>query len=646
MAFVGVYARLELEEALTDPDSRSAEVTPPKIRPGAFSLVTVVVVVASLGLATWSLTRLAWQARRPLSRFVIGPPASPPLHLTVAHTDLVVSPDGRTIVYTGLKDGDRHLYVRSLEELEATPLRGTERGVSPFFSPDGQWVGFYDQSSLKKVRIQGGSAVTICDAAEGMEGASWASDDSIVFARGTPGTGLFRVSAGGGEPEVLTTPDAQKREVLHVKPDVLPGGRGVLFMAFSGDRESLTGGRIPVSESRIAVLDLETGVYKILVQEGSNPRYSPTGHLLYGVSGTLRAVGFDLQRLQVTGDSFPVVEGIVTKISGAVNFAFSPDGTLAYVPGAQVKPAANLALVWIDRDGQQETIPAALGASPSPRVSPDGDRIALDVRDATGSDVFILDLARDALRRLTFDTASDSFPLWTPDGKGLVFSSSRDGAQNLYLKAADGTGEVERLTKSAGQQVAHSWSADSSTLILNERDAETGTWDVLTLPLEGERVAERLLDGEFDELAPQVSPDGRWIAYSSNESGRSEIYVRPLPNVESGRWQVSTDGGMMPKWSPNGRELFYRALTQARYAPSATAGDMMVVSIENAPAFTHGRPEILFETEGLDSRPSSFYDISPDGERFLMVSRSEFRARPIHLVLNWFEELNHLVPGN
>ncbi|MCZ6661613.1 MAG: protein kinase, partial [Actinobacteria bacterium] len=646
-------ARIEIEEAITAPDSRLAEVTPPKAQRRAFLLVTAVVAAASLGLATWSLTRLAWKAQQPLSRFVIGPPASQPLHLTVAHTDLAVSPDGRTIVYTGLQDGDRHLFVRSLEELEATPLRGTERGVSPFFSPDGQWVGFYDQSSLKKVRIEGGSVVTICDAADGVEGASWASNDSIVFAKGTLGTGLFRVSAGGGEPEVLTSPVAERREVLHVRPDVLPGGRGVLFMAFSGDRESLaggripvSGGRIPVSEGRVAVLDLETGMYKTLVQEGSNPRYSPTGHLLYGVKGTLRAAAFDLQRLELTGDSFPIVEGILSKVSGAVNFAFSSDGTLAYVPGAQEELGANLALVWIDRDGQRETIPATLGASPSPRVSPDGGRIAFEVQDATGSDVFVLDLARDTFRRLTFDRAFDSSPLWTPDGHGLVFSSTRDGARNLYFKAADGTGNVERLTMSTNEQIAHSWFADRMTLVLNERDAERETWNVLTLPLEGERVPERVLDSEFDELSPQVSPNGRWIAYSSNESGRSEIYVRPLPNVQTGRWQVSTDGGMLPMWSPNGRELFYRALVQARYAPFATAGDMMVVNIENAPTFTHGRPEILFETQGLAGRRGSSYDVSPDGERFLMVSRSEGRSLPIHLVLNWFEELNHRVPGN
>ena len=583
----------------------------------------VVMAVLVTGLAVWSLTR---PASRPLAQFVLLTPpdgafgASP-------DTDVAISPDGTRVVYaSGGRGGtsSRRLYLRQLGELDATPIRGTEGGSGPFFSPDGQTVGFrtLPNSIVKKVSVLGGPAVTIAEPNR-PRGMSWGPDDAIVF--GSP-SGLIRVPAVGGEPEPLTTVDPEQGEVEHRFPHVLPNLTGVLFTAWSGSDET----------SRLAVVSLETGAVRYLLQGGSHPRYAPTGHIVYGVGGTLRAVGFDADRLELTSDNpVPVVENVNIRGSGAANFALAGNGSLVYVTGA----GAQRALVWVDREGREEPLAMPLGPYRSPSVSPDGSRIAVDVFDPENNDIWIHDLVRGTERILTTDPANDRHPLWTPDGEWVVFESAREGQLALFQKHADTPGDAEHLVTGSGTVFIRpaSWSDGGRTLLFWEL-GETGP-DIGLISMEGDRATEPLLDAEAFETAPAISPDGGWMAYESNETGQNEVYVQRFPTL-GGKQTISTAGGRQPLWSPDGRELFYRA-----------PNGMMVVPVETDPTFTAGTPEVLFDTQYFFNRSERTYDLAPDGQRFLMVKDAALTdgsgtatQEQIVFVEHWFEELKRLVP--
>ncbi|MDA2939052.1 hypothetical protein MYX75_12425, partial [Acidobacteria bacterium AH-259-A15] len=617
-------ARIDIHEALTEPATVSPIGVTSAVQPARWKLAipwsTAVVITLIAGVAIWSLTRPGQQR---LARFVITPPAT---GLLAARSDpnVAISPDGSRIVYVGVHDGMTQLYVRPIDQLEATPIPNTERGHSPFFSPDSQWVGFFSDvdRTLRKISLTRGSSVTICDARGSHFGASWGDDDTIVFS--SLASGLARVSASGGTAEVLTTPDAEKGEERHEFPAILPGGKGVLFTIRTGSGPANT---------RIAVLSLETGDQKILFEGGSGVHYAPTGHLVYGQEGTLWAVPFDLAQLESVGPPTPIFEGVMTTADGPAIFTFSREGSLVYIQGTG---EIETTLLWVDRKGKEEPLATEPRNYSWPRVSPDGARLAIIVRDAGNRDVWIYDLARKTFTRLTFDPAADRFPIWTPDGLRVVFSSPRDGGQsNLFWKAADGTGPVERLTTSPNPQIPYSFSPDGKRLVFAQVNPETAS-DLHVLSMEGERTSKPLLQTQFNEYSPAISPDGRWISYHSNESGQYEVYVRPFPKVEEGKWQISSDGGHAPLWARQGLELFYRSVEV-----------MMVVRIETEPTFRPGSPEILFT--GRYSGRGRNYDISPDGQRFLMIKRgrqTEEASAPTQLivVLNWFEELKRLVP--
>ena len=398
------------------------------------SLLTAVVI----GVAVWTFTRPD-VVPAGVMRFAFAPSSDLTSSLNIFGTrDLVISPDGSQIVYSGLREevAGLQLYLRPIAEVVAAPLRGTEGGIAPFISSDGDWVGFTGTSGtvLQKVSTLGGSLVTLATAPSAIRGASWGADDQIIF--GTENDGLFRVSGGGGEPETVTTPDPEQGEDNHSWPFRIPGRSSVLFV--------VSGGGSPLTTGQLAVLDLDTGAVTRLGLAGVSPHYVSTGHLVYAVEdGSLRAVPFDVASFEVTGNPVPMVEGVTVENSGAANFSLSNNGRLVYTLGVGIR-GAQRQLAWVDREGREEPIAAPPRRYTYPRISPDGTRVAIDVRDQE-SDIWIWDFAR--LTRLTFDAAVDQWPTWTPDGLRLLFASARDGSvRNIYEQAADGTGIVERLT--------------------------------------------------------------------------------------------------------------------------------------------------------------------------------------------------------
>ena len=595
----------------------------------ATALAATMLLVASLaGTAGWFLRR---PEPRVVSRTAITAAGPSALVINGTDADLAMTPDGSRVIYRG----NNQLLVRAIDTLDPIALTGLGVPRGPFVSPDGQWIGFFDQGTLKKVAITGGPPVTIARVNSNVpRGATWGPDGTIVYARGTILTGLQRVAAAGGDPTTVSKPRLEDGEGSHVWPEFLPGGRTVLFTILSS-----SGG---LDDVQIAALDLAAGTYKVLVRGGHHAHYLRTGHLVYGAGGTLRAVAFDLDRLEVVGTPVPVLEQVLTAATGGVDAAFAQNGTLVYVQGQ----AGDIerSLVWVDRMGREEPIAAPPRAYVYPRISPDGTRVALDVRDQE-NDVWTWDLRRQTLTRLTFDRSQDENPIWTPDGRRIIFDSARAGVRNVYWQAADGTGTAERLSSGPNPQYPHSISPDGTRLVLDENTSAGGN-NIALLALENspgtvERKTEMLLQTSFSETNGKISPDGRWLSYYSNESGQNQVYVRPFPKIDGGRWQISTGGGTRPVWARNGRELFYldsdNALTSVLVEATATT-------------FNAGNPIKLFDRSYANPAPGPGYDVSPDGQRFLMIKESDGDSRqaPQNLIVvqNWFEELRRLVPAN
>jgi serine/threonine-protein kinase len=435
--------------------------------------------------------------------------------------------------------------------------------------------------------------------------------------------GVFRVSAAGGTPKPLTILDRKKGEFFHRWPEILPGSKAALFTIWIGGSSD---------RARIGVVSLETGERRVLVEGGAGARYVSSGHLVYTRAGGLVAVPFDLKRLEVTGPPVSMLEGLsMSPFTGAADFSLSGDGSLAYVPGGE--RAGGRTLLWVDRKGTVQPLPAPPRPYVFPRLSPDGQRLAVSIQGANPG-LWIYELARGTLGRLT-DSPAVPRSIWTPDGKHVTFSSLQSGAMNLYWMLADGSGAAEGLTASENFLVPGSWSPDGQVHAFSEADPTTG-WDIWVLALRDDRKSRPFLQTPANEGGPMFSPDGRWVAYVSDESGRKEIYVRPFPGP-GGRWQISTDGGDEPMWARNGRELFYR-----------NGDKMMATAVETKPVFAAAKPKLLFEGHyetGFDFE--SDYDVSPEGQRFLMVKASEQESAPaqLNVVLNWSDELRRLAPA-
>jgi serine/threonine-protein kinase len=621
-------ARIEIEEALSKPFEFQALLRETKtvrslwkrtIPWGLFILMAV-----TAGLFLWSPWREGMPRPGTVKRYILNLPPTERLWLggRFERSSVALSPDGSNLVYVAGRGGLHQLYLHKLDQFEAQPIPGTEDARNPFFSPDGQWIAFLTSGKLKKVSLSSGASVTLCDTLPVSSGGSWGADDTILFTL-APNSGLSRVSASGGIPESVTTPDRTKGERGHYYPEALPGSKALLFTIGSG------GGW---SDTSVAVLSLETGRWHTLIEEGTSPYYLSTGYLVYARAGTILAVHFDLERLEVTGPPVRILEGVMTRIGA--EFGLSEDGSLVYLPGIGGWPERTL--VWVDRRGQTQSLRFPPRSYLGPRISPDGKRAVTSIpsRQKGNFDIWICELARNTLTRLTFTSGYDGQPIWTPDGKRVTFASSAVGAPDLTWKSWDGRGADEQLSAIGGHaQFPTSWSPNGRTLLFTYEHPET-KYDIWLLPVEDKSEPQPWLKTQFVETAAVFSPDGRWIAYQSDETGRFEIYVKPFRGP--GRKQsISTKGGTGPVWAPDGRELFYRE------------GDkMMAVAVKTDSEFVGAKPMLLFKGRYSSDTIRANYDVSPDGRRFLMVKASEQESAltQINVVLNWFEELKLVVP--
>jgi eukaryotic-like serine/threonine-protein kinase len=592
--------------------------------------VATVAMSAVVGYAVWTLKP---SPTLQVTRFAITTSETNALISSGIDRDVAITPDGSRIVY----GGSNQLLVRGLDQLEPAVLTGfggpsgfgAPRGI--VVSPDGQWVGFFTGPAMQRVAINGGPAVKIATTDGQPRGATWGPDGTIVFATFAPGTGLQRVSHLGGEPTVLTRPDRERGERDHWWPEFLPGGEAVLFTTTSG-----TAG---IENTDIAVLDLRTGRSKVLIRGGSHAQYARSGHLVYGVSGTLRAAAFDLRRLEVVSTPVAVLEGVATTAIGAANAAVAANGSLVYVPGT-AGAGGQRTVVSVNREGRASPLP---GLPPDSyrdvRLSPDGARLAL----ATPTDVWTYDAARGTRNRLTTNTAQNRSPLWTPDGQRIIFTSTRAGHPELFWRSADGSGDDERLFARSREfldVLASSWSPDGKQLLFSEV-SPNGQNAISRMAIASRSDGEVLLRNESRLSFPALSPDGRCIAYMSEVSGRAEIYVERYPEFGH-RQRISTDGGTRPLWSHDGQELYFHSL-DARHL-------LAVPMKSGATRLEAGRPQVLFEggisIRGVGSWP---YDVARDGRFFILRdTQTEKGGTPstMAVVLNWFEELKRRVPAN
>ncbi len=579
--------------------------------PWSITLVTVVV-----GITGWWVTRSGAVTPVPLQRFSIDLPEGTILP-TGTGRDFAISPDGQSLVYVAedvaAGASEKRLYLRRLDELGATPIPGTEGAAMPFFSPDGQWVGFRGQDvfQIRRVPLSGGDSFTICDqCAEG----SWGDDGSILFQRNGS---LWRIPEVGSSPELLAAPMPDQGVPGMSRPILLPGGQAVLFgigfLEFGG----------------VGVLSLESNEVIVVSTDGADPLYSSTGHILFARGNTLFAVPFDVEGFEVTGPAVPVLQGVRVENGGALQVDVSPDGLLVYAPaGAEM----GTQLTWVDREGNVESVlDEQWRVFYSPRISPDGKQVAVQINEGGETDIWIHDSG--TFRLLTTDGMSAN-PIWTPDGSGVAFTSGSAASFAIRWTTADGASEVKTLLSSEYPVLPAAWSPEGNQLVFQENSPNPNLF-VADVRDGGSRTA--FLKTDFSEMAATLSHSGKWLAYVSDRSGSNEVYVRPFPGPGAEQ-VVSRGGGVQPVWSPDDTELFYR---------DSGHTFLMVASLQSEPFQVLSR-EVVFPISGSfwGGDETTHYDVHPDSQRFLMMNmRGSEGSRPkINVVLNWFEELKRLVP--
>jgi serine/threonine-protein kinase len=606
-------ARSEIDDARADLSSPGRTPSTTATTRWPFIVAATALLSAVLtGVAVWMLKPAPTAPNTPLTRVTVTLPDGD----TLGQVDLpvAVSPDERTIVYAASR-GDRasQLFVRTFDSDDAKALADTEGAYSPFFSPDGRWIGFFALGKLRKVLVAGGGSTTLCDAPFAMGGA-WARGDTIYFVPINT-AGIWSIPAAGGTPREFSHVDRQRGEVSHRFPQVLDDGKTVLFTVWTG----------PGWDEKHLALQSGDENHRQILQGASTARYLRSGHVVYSKAGALLVVPFDLAKREVTGPPVTLVDRTNEVASEAAQYAVSDSGTLVSVPG---HPAHfERKLVWVNRDGTVEPTSAPPAAYTDPSVSPDGGLVAVSIQGPTQT-LWIYDVARSTLTTLPSNGSSQA-PQWTPDGKRLVYRGTRAGYRNLYWRSADGAGEEERLTTRDTLQTPSPLARDGLHVLFTDTGADTGQ-DIVMLDLQQQpRVPQPVIKSRFNEVSGALSPDGRWLAYLSDESGRMELYLRAFP-AGGGKIAISRDGAFEPRWSRDGRELFYRN------------GDrMMGVTIDAGATPRPGTPRVLFEGRyQLTDTGAGGYDVAPD-RRFLMIqptARNDSVSR-INVVLGWLDDL-------
>jgi Tol biopolymer transport system component len=577
-------------------------------------VMAALATAAALGIGALQFARPRSEPAAAI-RFQVSPPAGSSIVGGPAAPLPALSPDGQRIALVVNTAGQFALAVRSFDAVEAHVLAGTEGAIHPFWSPDSRFIGFFAQGKLKKIDVAGGPPLTLCDASAG-EGGTWNRDDTIVFAAES---GLFRVSAAGGAPAPVTTLDGAKKEQAHSFPWFLPDGRRFLYVA------------TPPTTIYVGSLDAEE---RTPVTASDSKAIYAAGYLVFMRQGTILAQSFDAARLRTMGESFPVAENVGANPNTArAAFSASTTGVLAYRP-VEITPRTQL--TWVDRTGKALGALGQPGVYRNPALSPDGARVAVNAINAQGDtqDLWLVELVRGVASRVTFDPGNDIYPVWSPDGSRIVFGSDRDnGVYHLYQKRADGVGIEEPVVKSSQNMLPHDWSPDGRFLVY--RTLVNGPSQIGIVPLVGEQTLRLFGPSMFTQVSSQVSPDGRWLAYSTDESGRYEVYVQSFPAPGGGKWQVSKDGGHFPRWRRDGRELFYYARDER----------LMAVPVRSATRLDVGAAVPLFEAHLLNG-PSTApgiraqYDVARDGQRFLLnVPLEDADASSITVVLNWTASL-------
>jgi serine/threonine-protein kinase len=571
--------------------------------------VGVGVGAAVIGAGLWAWLGPAPAPRpAPVVRFgIVLPHGAEPVGAT--GSTIAFSPDGSRIVYVGKALSGQRLYTRGLDQLDPVPIPGTEGGILPFFSSDGQWIGFRQGGRLVKVALAGGPVTAVCDVPGTAYGATWTPGDTIIFASDS---GLMQVPAAGGKASLLAKPNAGEQFLW---PEILPGGRALVFSAYGN------------GSLRLATLTRGNGAVKRLTTSGGYPRYVKQGFLMVSdPSGVVSAVPFDAGRAEVTGPAVPIADKLSTSLNGDQNVGVSRSGQFAY----QASPAAGNRLVMVDRSGGTRETGSDTGYYEGPRLSPDGRRVALSRytdNSLNTQDIWLLDLAQHTRTRLTFDTTA-SWPQWSLDGRHIAYGRSVDDSTNsVYWIPADGSGAPERLLTTPGRWWPFGFEPGGQGLVYHGLPRAGARAEIGVMTLGGDRTFHQLVAGAFNNYDPSLSPDGRWMTYASNESGRLEVYVRPYPGP-GGKWQVSLDGGAEPRWSPTGREIFYRSGER-----------MMAAAVRTQPGFeVGGRTELFTGPYVQLSTLLTNYDVTRDGQHFVMLQPVQGTEQSLYVTLNWFDQ--------
>jgi len=585
----------------------SATETPhPAATPSPWWIAAGLLTLVTLGLGAF-FTLHRTNSSPALLRLTIAPP--PNASFSSLEKLLAISPDGRQVAFTAVdRSGQRSLWVRPLDTLEARALPGTDDADTPFWSPDSRLVGFFSHSKLKKVDPNGGQPEVICDAGADPGGATWNREGVIVFAPNFEGV-LYRVPASGGQPIAITEAYKAYDETNHIWPEFLPDGRHFLFLVYGKGDEG------------IHVGSLDSKEHHLVLREESTALYVEPGYLLFGRNGVLMVQRFDAKRLEALGEPIRIVDTVESASGGGYTFSVSRNGVLVYFAGRRYKPTQ---LVWYRRDGTRLGALGPVGPFRQPRISPDGHTVAVNrLESGMELSVWLID-SRGVPTRFTFGSF-DLSPIWAPDSDRVIFSSPRDGLPpNLFQKNLTGGSEERRLMHNGIDSIATDWSRDGRYVVYMANELGTN-WNVWAMPLTGDQTPQPVLRTQFNEMDGRISPDGRWLAYVSDESGKWEVYVQRFLSP-GGKWQISSNGGKQPQWSHDGKELFYVAADQM----------LMAVAIHPGLSLDPGTPKQLFQFHGASDFLGGSYDVGADGQRFLVSALvGEQASPPLTVVINW-----------